>query len=66
MQSYHANGVEMLDWLAGGQNVCDDCQANADGGPYATADFPDLPAHPRCVCASSPNVASLLPHTSTD
>jgi hypothetical protein len=58
MQTYQANGIEMLDWLVA-VDPCDDCQANADGGPYATADFPDLPAHPRCRCASSPNIEAL-------
>jgi SPP1 gp7 family putative phage head morphogenesis protein len=65
MQTYQANGIEMLDWLVA-DDPCDDCQANADGGPYATADFPDLPAHPRCRCASSPNIESLTGGTSDD
>ena len=59
MQTYQANGIEMLDWLVA-DDPCDDCQSNADGGPYAVDAFPDLPAHPRCRCASSPNVDSIV------
>jgi SPP1 gp7 family putative phage head morphogenesis protein len=66
MDTYQANGIEMLDWLAGGSNTCSDCHDNADGSPYAAADFPALPAHPRCVCASSPNVESLMPTSSNE
>ena len=58
MQTYQANGIEMLDWLVA-DDPCDDCQANADGGPYTVDAFPDLPEHPRCRCASSPNVESI-------
>jgi uncharacterized protein YoaH (UPF0181 family) len=55
MAGYARNGIEMLDWLAGSPNECVKCRGNAAASPYALADFPDLPAHPRCTCASSPH-----------
>ena len=50
------------EWLiADGENVCDDCQDNADEGPIELDDaFPSgddaPPGHPNCRCALSPVV----------
>lgn len=51
--SYAAANVDQWDWLAS-PDCCDECQDNADGGPYDVGDGPDLPAHPDCRCASAP------------
>ena len=49
-----AEGIQ-LNWMsAGDERVCYKCEANEAGGPYDPGDFPDLPAHPRCRCCSSP------------
>ena len=56
LDTYNANGVEMLDWLDSA-DACDDCVDLASGSPYAIDDFPDLPEHPRCRCSSSPSTS---------
>jgi hypothetical protein len=58
LQTYEANGIELVDWLTA-PGACDDCEDIAANGPYAPADVPDLP-HPRCRCAPSPNVESIV------
>jgi hypothetical protein len=55
MRTYVRSGVKQLDWLAGGPNECAKCRDNAAASPYALADFPELPAHSLCACASSPH-----------
>jgi hypothetical protein len=57
---YQAEGLDLAAWVSAGDGrVCPVCQDNEDNGPYAPADFPALPAHPRCRCVSAP--ASPLP-----
>jgi hypothetical protein len=56
--TYARNGVKQLDWLAGGPNECDDCADNAANSPYAIDDFPTLPFHPNCACASAAHCES--------
>ncbi len=62
LRLYAAQGVTEADWItAGDDHVCDGiCQANEDGNPYALANFPSFPGHPRCRCtpSASMNLAS--------
>ncbi|MGO9773372.1 MAG: phage minor head protein, partial [Roseiarcus sp.] len=57
-----ADGVEVMkEWLVAADDVCDDCQDNADAGPIdLDEDFPSgddaPPGHPHCRCALSPVV----------
>jgi hypothetical protein len=53
LDAYLAAGVGLVDWLVspGACPICDDYGTN---GPYPIADFPGLPAHPRCRCSSAP------------
>jgi hypothetical protein len=53
MDAYLAAGVNLVDWLDS-PDACDVCVDYAANGPYPLADFPGLPAHPRCRCSSSP------------
>lgn len=51
---YASEGVTAVDWItAGDSRVCPTCDANEAGSPYLVSDFPSMPDHPRCRCASS-------------
>jgi hypothetical protein len=57
---YMSEGLDLVGWMtAGDGRVCGDCLDNEDNGPYAPADFPHLPQHPRCRCVAY--AASPLP-----
>lgn len=44
-------GVATVAWItASDSRVCAICQGNEDSGPYALANAPQMPAHPRCRC----------------
>jgi len=46
--------VEALDWLLSDdhpENSDCNCEENADGGPYAIGDVPEMPDHPGCMCS---------------
>ena len=54
LRLYDSEGATAIDWVtAGGSDVCVTCQDNEDSGPYAPAQFPSCPDHPRCRCAPS-------------
>ncbi|MHB8668811.1 MAG: phage minor head protein [Burkholderiales bacterium] len=57
LDTYKANGVDLLDWLTAA-GACPSCDDNAAQGPYAPDDFPDLPGHPKCRCAAVPHLSS--------
>jgi hypothetical protein len=44
-----------FDWVldSGTKNHCDDCQSNADGGPYTTDELPGYPADGSQQCAGN-------------
>ena len=51
---YQQQDVTLIDWVTAGDGaVCFTCDTNEAQGPYAPADFPDLPAHPACRCIPS-------------
>ena len=53
---YQQQGAQQLSWVSAGDGrVCVTCQANESGSPYAIADFPELPSHPRCRCQAIMN-----------
>jgi hypothetical protein len=50
---YAAQGVAQWEWLLS-PGACDECVDDQSGGPYEVGSGPDVPAHPRCRCSSSP------------
>lgn len=51
---YRAAGAQKLKWLTGrDERVCSVCFPR-DGQIYNIDDFPEIPAHPNCRCASVP------------
>lgn len=55
---YSSEGATSIDWMtAADDRVCaSPCQENEDNGPYAPADFPSCPGHPRCRCTPAASV----------
>jgi hypothetical protein len=51
---------EAYDWnTSGDDNVCDECEANEDEGPYLADDVPEFPAHVGCRCQIEINTFAL-------
>ena len=57
MAEYEVDGVPMFDILLS-DRLCDECEANANGGPYRLDQEPPNglpPTHPNCLCAVAPH-----------
>jgi hypothetical protein len=52
LASWQGSGlVATVDWqLSGNHDMDDECNDNAEAGPYPVDDVPDCPAHPNCDC----------------
>lgn len=53
--TYEEAGIARVEWLAEA-DACDECEANAEGSPYALDGAPTPPEHPNCRCALAPVV----------
>ncbi len=47
--AYKNYNVEKINIILG-DRACEDCQEDADGGPYSPDDVPVKPSHPNCEC----------------
>lgn len=53
--AFTALGLATVNWVtAGDGKVCRTCQSNEDRNPWPLISVPQLPAHPRCRCATEP------------